>query len=766
MAAKKRDKHQKQVNKQVQQQRRPAERLQEAELALQRGDPAAAYTLATNVLSAVANDPPTQQRAHNLLAEICLRQLSSAVSTAERLELLNGAINRAPNQPRLHYQRARELWRQGAVLAALRDLEVTARIDPAHPGLRFWLQLSYLIAGRPWQPDGLTPAETNTLLLLRDVHDDVAADQVLFAHAGKPLIGDAAIWTQLLELQADGKTARPAPFAPTTAGADAAPVFPVLRYYRGVAAMRAGDENAALAAWQAASSARIAPWLRANLDAVVRNQATRLAQAGEWQAIIDLYAAAPRHFGENAPDAALSEVVGLAYFNLGFAAAQAGQWAAAVVHFRAADNLIKSRQLSQNLALAEEAAEDWLNAAEAWRETLRRRPRKADHPDALTDAQVATIWVRAAHCYDQANNPGEAITCLKSAVKYAPDNLVLRIGLVDMMMNDDRVEAAGNELERILDEHPDHVPALTRMATLYMQQWGGDALPLWRRVLKLEPANIDARHAMTQIYIERASDPDVYIRFYGRRPTAAKKLELLEKGLSELPNSPELLMAMGIVHLEDRKEGKARQAMEAAARYAAGNLPVLTALLHELLHVKGEATVSALIPQVRAIAGLRPGYWINQADRVFECKLGENWVETFVNEAIALSANKRGPDSPAATLLTVFEACFDNNSEKLAQKYEQMLRSQWPASGAAEYMDALRALNQESRTNTRSLKLLDRAIAQASKAGETGIVDMAKELQEDIKFPPLPGGFDVGRLMEMFANMDEEDFNAAFRRRF
>lgn len=765
MAAKKGNKHQRSVKKQVQQ-RRPAERLQEAELALQRGDLAAAYTLATNALPALATDPPTQQRAHNLLAAIFLRQLSSTVSTQERLELLNGAVNRTPNQPRLHLQRALELWRQGAVLAALRDLEIVARIDPTHPGLHFWLQLSHLIAGRPWQKDGLTPTETNTLLLLRDVHNDVAADQVLFAHAGKPLVGDAAIWTHLLEMQADGKAARPAPFAPTTAGADPAPAFPVLRYYQGVAAIRAGDEDAALAAWQAASGARIAPWLRANLDALVRNQATRLAQTGEWQAIIDLYAAAPRHFGENAPDAALSEVVGLAYFNLGFAAAQAGQWDTAVVHFRAADNLIKSRQLSQNLALAEEAAEDWVNAAEAWRETLRRRPRKADHPDALTDAQVATIWVRAAHCYHQANNPGEAITCLKSAIKYAPDNLVLRTGMVDMMLNDDRVEAAGNELERILDEHPDHVPALTRMATLYMHQLGGDALPLWRHVLKLEPDNIDARHAMIQIYMERAADPDVYIRFYGRRPTTAKKIELLEKGLSELPNSPELLMAMGIVYLEDRKDSKARQALETAARYATGNLPVLTGLLHELLHVKGEATVSALIPQVRAISGLRPGFWIDQADRILECKLDEKWVETFVNEAIALSANKRGPDSPAATLLTAFETCFGNGAEKLAKKYEQMLRSQWPASGAAEYMDALHALNPQSRTNTRSLKLLDRAIAQAGKAGETGIVDLAKELKEQIKFPLLPDGFDIGRLMEMFANMDEEDFNAAFRRRF
>jgi tetratricopeptide (TPR) repeat protein len=364
----------------------------------------------------------------------------------------------------------------------------------------------------------------------------------------------ANVWRQLLQMHANTKAAPVGLLAPVVSSEAAAVIPAVLRYYRGVAAMRAGDEPSAYAAWKSAAADFATPWLHANLDAYVRNQGTRLAETGEWQAIVDLFATIPRRFGQPEPDAALSEVVGLAHFNLGFAAAQAAQWSDAVAHFRAADSLIKSRQLSQNLALAEEAAEDWISAAEAWRETLRRRPRKADHPDALSDAQVATIWLRAAHCYDQAGNKGEAITCLKSAVKYAPDNLVLRIGLVDMMLNDNRAEAGGNELERILDEHPDHIPALTRMATLYMSQWGGDALPLWRRVLKLEPGNIDARHAMTHIYIERAADPDVYIRFYGRRPTTAKKIELLEKGLSELPNSPELLMTMGMAYLEDRKE--------------------------------------------------------------------------------------------------------------------------------------------------------------------------------------------------------------------
>jgi hypothetical protein len=117
-------------------------------------------------------------------------------------------------------------------------------------------------------------------------------------------------------------------------------------------------------------------------------------------------------------------------------------------------------------------------------------------------------------------------------------------------------------------------------------------------------------------------------------------------------------------------------------------------------------------------------------------------------------------------LLTAFEICFNNDANKLAQKYEQLLRSQWPASGAAEYLDAVHALGPQISTRNRSLKLLDRAIAQAGKAGETGIAAKASELKDYLKRPSLPGGFDIDRLMDIFANMDEEELNAAFRRRF
>ena len=51
---------------------------------------------------------------------------------------------------------------------------------------------------------------------------------------------------------------------------------------------------------------------------------------------------------------------------------------------------------------------------------------KTDHPDYLTDAQVAALWNHAAECYERAEQVGEVETCLRNAIKYAPDDTALR----------------------------------------------------------------------------------------------------------------------------------------------------------------------------------------------------------------------------------------------------------------------------------------------------------------------------------------------------
>ena len=372
--------------KQTQKVQQPTVRIQDAEQAMARGDLVKAHQLAEAALRGT-HDPAGKQATHLLLAEILLRLGAAQDTASARLPLLTQAVVHAPQQARLHYQRGLALWRIRDFAQAARAFDLAAQYEPARPGLQFLRQVANLATGQPVQTDGLDSAEANTLALLQAAHKQGNSPRVLANLAGKPLVGSRPeLWVWLLEMLANPKA--------TTAPPTGSPARPnaVVDYYAGVAAMRQGDAGAAQPAWRAAVRNLKTPWLTQNLLALVCEQATSQAQNQQWQAVVDLFEATSKEIAEAAQDTTLGEIAGIAYFNLGYEAAQNNQWAIAAPHFRAANQLIKSRQLFQNLALAEEALQNWLPAADAWREMIRRRPRKADHPDALSDPQVAAIW--------------------------------------------------------------------------------------------------------------------------------------------------------------------------------------------------------------------------------------------------------------------------------------------------------------------------------------------------------------------------------------
>ncbi len=765
MAKKKHIKETLRYKKQQQKVHSPASRLQEAQQAFQNGNLTQALSFAEAALRA-ANDPPTRNKLQTLLAETRLRLAAASLQPAERLDHLDQALAAAPDQTRLHYQRALTCWRMGNVAQAVAELEFVARHEPGRPGLVFLRQLGQAASGEPWRKDGLSAAETNTLQLLQRLRQGAAADQVAAAFDGKPLLGNQGkVWALLLDMLANVKSAPLARWQALMSNPDGTQPNPLLSYYQGVATLRKGDVGAAQGSWQQAAQTIATPWLVENLLRLRRDLAAQWAQNERWQEIADLYAATCQAMPGATIDAVLAETAGIAYFHLGHAAAQANQWRAAVDHWRVADALIKSRHLSQNLALAEEALGNWAQAGEGWRETVRRRPRKADHPDYLTDAQVATLWQRAAKCYKQVEEIEEEITCLKNAVKYAPDDMELRTNLADTQLQAEHVDAAENELQRILESAPQHVPALMRLGMLFSGRYDRDPMPIWQRVLAVDPHNADARQALAVLYLQIATDQFEYMRHFGykARFTPKKTIEVLETGLKELPDHPLLLIGLGKTYYEQKKKDKARTYYQKAQHAAPKDIKIADVVLHELLHVDGGALVKEIVPQVRQINGLRPTFWIEQGDKVLQCKLGDNWAEFYWNEALSMTGKLRGEDSPAATLVRIFDAAYEHDATDLARVYEQRLRKEHPASGAVEYIEAQTAYKANPKKTAPVLALLRKAQSNAAKAGEPTIAELAEGMTEFIKNPPPFGGGLGNIFAELFGEMDEEKLDA-FRR--
>jgi tetratricopeptide (TPR) repeat protein len=246
------------------------------------------------------------------------------------------------------------------------------------------------------------------------------------------------------------------------------------RYYRGVAAARAGDSEAALKLWQSHPATGFVPArLRENLVVLLLDQLTALVDAGD---IAGAAALAQRSNG--LPGNAAFDQLRLQTLDQGAATAAAdGDWARAAELWQTAREIVSSndglgspRPLLHNLALAYERLERWEEAADAWRGMLRTRPRRkaagqrAAEESAFSDQQWAWVRARIITCYQQAGRPDQALAVFRQIIKEDPNDLDVRVQLADALLANEQERAAENEIGRILQIDPQHVEALLRQA--------------------------------------------------------------------------------------------------------------------------------------------------------------------------------------------------------------------------------------------------------------------------------------------------------------
>lgn len=763
---KKRNKKNLAYKQQLQKATRPGARLSAAWEALKLGDLAQALTLSTDARR-TASDSDTTQQARTLVAEIHFRLAAAAQDAGQRLQHLDAALVEAPDQGRLYYHRGLTLWRMSKVRDAAIAFEQAAKLEPQRPGLPFLRQLCRLAAGEPAATVGLSPAEANTIQLLRGVRERRNAQMPSIP---QPVLGDSSLWVALLEMKASA-TATPRLLLPAPAGNGADPQpNPIVQYYQGVAALRKGDFAAAQQAWGNVRYGLAQLWHLDNLTNLRRDQAAELAQQGRWEEVADLYRSAIAGQTVASIDNVFCQAAGLAFFHLGYQAAQKDEWEQASGHWQLAATLTPSRHLAQNLALAAEALGNWFDAAEAWREMVRRRPRKPSHPDYLSDSQVAAIWNHIANCYLQVDEIEEMITCLKTAIKYAPADLELRINLVDALHSEDRLEATENEVARILEINADYVPALVRQAMLYTGRWDRDPKPIWEHVLQLEPDNADAKQALAMIYAAMAiGDTDLYSwRENWRKPTPKAGINILEAGLKLLPDHPLLLHSMGRLYRDLNQEARARASYHAAldAALATKNLNLVGASLHELLHTDGDDLVKEYVSRVSQFPNLRAAFWVDQGRQVVECELGEEWAEFFWDEAVRLAESNH--ESLVATLVQIHDTALAQELPSVAQRYEQRLRTDHRTSGAIEYIEAVRLHTRDPQRKGPLMALVRKAKAAADKAGERELAELISAFEEFVRRPALFNPFSLlgdELIEEILGEMSKEELDA-FRRLF
>ena len=436
----------------------------------------------------------------------------------------------------------------------------------------------------------------------------------------------------------------------------------VAHYYLGVLAGEAGQHTEALSQWQSARSRGLnTGHLRQNLTSLAHHLATEAQQAGRTERAVELLEQ------YCSPDLLHQSELGQRLnWELAYQSAQKGDWKTALHRWQAAEaGGDDSRRLLFNLALAYQKTEQYQEAAEHWRTVLRRRPRKADDPDALNDKQVALVWQNVAENYSRAGDYEEAVKTFKNAVKWAPDNIDLRLKLVEAYQVEGRWQAAENEINRVLDKDPDHVPALTLLAESYSHDYFPErGREIWQRILTLEPNNPVARQQLAYTY-ERQG---ITYASWGNLATA---IEIFKEGLEYTPNSQRLLSLVGSAYADKKELEQARHYFEQARVINPNDLSTLYSIYGTWLEFGSSPDLHQAFEHIKAVTTPIPGAFFldlyemcddlgqrAEAQKVLEYAEKHYPNDETVQLGVAVAYLNQGQDSKGISIL---RAILKNN---------------------------------------------------------------------------------------------------------
>jgi tetratricopeptide (TPR) repeat protein len=600
---------------------------------------------------------PIAIRPVSMLAEARFRlglNLFYGADPQQGLTHLKIAAKLQPDDGTYAYHLGLALHRMGNLPEAV-DAYQTARKKPGIMTER----AAYPLALAMFQ-SGQSPSNSPIWEELAPAQQDILHAAGAFRRRPYILPSDAPLlWQALINLDNDNQQEAQAQLEQVLATTTSTIEKGLAHYYLGVLAARADDLDSARRNWEAATAAGLRDErLSINLAELYHRRAEESLAQGDVQTALAAISEARRHRPE---ENTLDELLAQIHQQLGYQAATLNNWSEAQSHWLTAVNLDSgSFRLAYNLALAYEKSEDFLKAGETWREALRRRPRRADHPDALSDDQVARLWQHAAECYTRAGEFEEVGRIYQQAIKWAPENLELRLELAGNAMREGRLQLASNELERILERNPSYVPALVRMGEVCSQDasywWNRRAPQYWEKALAIDPKNTQARQLLAEWYLEQAEESH-------RWSKCENTLENYQKSLEFRPGNVKALSGLIGCHLCLENNNKADENLQQALA-SAKELDDYAQIIDTLLIFDQQqraldvlSAAEAHIPDIPAL------FYIEMAKTLLnKCK--NEQANDWLQKAIAKAA-------PQDNVLTMIADILMDEDQNLAYEYAQ-----------------------------------------------------------------------------------------------
>jgi tetratricopeptide (TPR) repeat protein len=646
-----------------------------------------------------------------------LHRLYEARAPQAGLEDLKQAVDLQPDDTRTIYHLGLAAHHQG-------------RLDDAIRHYRTVLQSASDYARRAAYPlalallqQGEDPAQTSVWDWLDD--EEQAMLQEVSAFGRRPYTVSErapALWQAIAALD-DGDEERATAALQQAMEGCAGPVERQLaHYYRGILAARDEDWEEALRDWNASRAAGLTmERLEENLQEGYHRLAEERLARGNIEGALLAGEEALRH-GSTYPS--LEGLVSHAHQQLAHRAVSDSRWAEAGEHWEAADAAEEgSFRLAYNLALAYERSEDFLAAGERWREALRRRPRSDDHPDALSDDQVARLWQRAAEAYTKAGEYNEAVQVYRNAVKWNPERLEARLALSEALLLNGQSQAAENELQRILDRDPDNIPALLRMGEVVYNSWHwwmGSPVDYWERVLELDPGNAVARQLLVDFYQDQAENA-LHWGDYERA------LRMYEEALSTWPGNARVSAAMGALYVRLDEYERAQSHIERALGNASDDLRVYEQIIRAWLDVSDLDEAWRVMKEAEANIDEVPyEFYIAQAAYCID----------YAKDAVPLWLDRAVEEAPpgAPVLKRIGEMAALNGALDLAREYLERAIEANQEPGEAHLLRGLVAL-QEGDTVTAQMRWSD-ALKIARRTDDEELMEQVEGARVIFHAPP------------------------------
>jgi len=600
---------------------------------------------------------PVPKRPTAMLAEAHFRlglHLFYGAAPQDGFDHLQNAAQALPEDPTYAYHLGLAFHRLGNLPGALSAYQIACKkMGPIARRVAHPLALALLQSGQD-------PAASPAWHELTPVEQSVLTSAGTFRHRPYTVPSEAPLlWRALATLDGGNNELAQAQLEQVIATDANVTQKGLALYYLGGLSARADDLEAARRAWEAAVAAGLKlDRLNSNLAEIYQRRAEDALAQGDIQTALAAASEARRH---RPAENTLNELLAQIHQQIGYQAATLNNWSEAQSHWQTAVNLDSGNfRLAYNLALAYEKSEKFVEAGETWREALRRRPRRADHPDALDDDQVARLWQRAAECYARAGEFEEVGRIYQQAIKWAPGNLELRMALAGNAMREGRLQLANNELERVLERDPKHVPALVLMGEVCSQDesmwWNRQAPKYWQKALEIDPKNTRARQFLAEWYLEQAEESHSWSK-------CEDTLENYQKSLEFRPGNVKALSGLIGCHLCLKNNAKADENLQHALANAK-TLDDYAHLIETLLLFDQHSRAVEILSAVEArIPSIPIEFYIEIAGPLFKKRQKEQ-ADFWLQKAIA----KASPQNTVLTTIADYVMDFD---KEVAYEYAQ-----------------------------------------------------------------------------------------------